>query len=186
MTKAKKITIFICLAVVFNLLVLYFGLCIDASSYKPGINGFTATNGMIKMLVSGKDYVKVGEDRYIFRKDGLKPLFENEYDSYSLHDWYVSNPDAENDIEEYIEKYGCDSSICKVSYVDKNGEKLRGVTLSVWGCSSGFHSVYFIPYVEGEYYSEANKGIEFAALVSVGIAATITITAAIVVFKKRK
>ena len=186
MTKAKKITIFICSAVVFNLLVLYIGLCLDASSYKPGINGFTATNGMIKLLVSGKDYVKVGEDRYIFRKDGLKPLFENEYDSYSLHDWYVSSPDAENNIEEYIKKCGSNTSIFKVSYVIKNGVKLRGVTLSVWSSSSGFHSVYFIPYAKGEYYNDPNKGIEFAALVSGGIAATITIAAAIVVFKKRK
>jgi translation elongation factor EF-G len=93
---------------------------------------------------------------------------------------------AENNIEEYIEKYGSNTSIFKVSYVIKNGVKLRGVTLSVWSSSSGFHSVYFIPYAKGEYYGEANKGIEFAALVSVGIAATITIASAIVVFKKRK
>lgn len=186
MTKTKKITIFICSAVIFNLLILYIGLCLDALSYKPGINGFTATNGMIKLLVSGKDYVKVGEDRYIFRESEIKQLFEKEYDSYSLHDWYISNFESAKNIEQYIEKYGSNTSIFKVSYVIKNGVKLRGVTLSVWSSSSGFHSVYFIPYAKGEYYSEANKGIEFAALVSVGIAATITIAAAIVVFKKRK
>ncbi len=186
MTKAKKITIFICSAVIFNLLALYFGLCLDATSYKPGMDGFMVTNGMIKLLASGKDYVKVGEDRYIFRESGLNQLFEEEYDSYSLHDWYISHPESEKDIEQYIEKYGYVTSIFKVSYVDKNGEKLRGVSLSVWGSLSGFSSVYFIPYVEGEYYSEPDKGIEFAALIFSGIAVAVTIASAIVLFKKER
>ena len=59
-----KIIVISCILIVLGIVsYLFLGIISD----KPGMDGFAVTNGMIRMLISGKDYVKVGENRYLFR-----------------------------------------------------------------------------------------------------------------------
>lgn len=116
------------------------------------MNGFTVTNGMIKMLITGKNYIKVGEDRYLYRKGSLEEIIENEYDSHTyISDWlrymeeyYGKVPD----LEDFYSPYHNESELLKVSLVIKNGEKLKGHGVHVWQPLVNTYAVYYAPYEE--------------------------------------
>ena len=83
MTKAKKIILIVCLAVVALIVLAYLSVVIyyQCSYYK--VNGFEMVNSMIYLTVTDKDYVDLGGERYIVKEGGAQSLLDNEFDSYS-------------------------------------------------------------------------------------------------------
>ena len=83
MTKAKRIILFVCLAIVALIVLAYLSVVIyyQCSYYK--VNGFEIVNSMIYLTVTDKDYVDLGDEKYIVKRDGAQSLLDNEFDSYS-------------------------------------------------------------------------------------------------------
>ena len=83
MTKAKKIILIVCLAIVALIVLAYLSVVIyyQCSYYK--VNGFEMVNSMIYLTVTDKDYVDLGGERYIVKEGGAQSLLDNEFDSYS-------------------------------------------------------------------------------------------------------
>lgn len=133
--KTKKIIIIVASTLIGLLLMGY--ILLGSFSTKPGMNGFTVTNGMIRLLLSGEDYIKVGEDRYLYRSGSLHKIVEEEYDSYRINDTY--HFDTED-----LSKLG-DSTVQKIVLVEKGGQQLKCKGVHVWeeGLLSGY-SAYFV------------------------------------------
>ncbi len=150
MSKSKKITIIIISVFVGILLLAYISLCLVSA--KPGMNGLTVTNGMFRLLTSGKDYIKVGEDCYLYHAETLGKIIENEYEGYTYIDDYIKMYQAENqeipDLEEFYSGYHNESELLKVSLVIKDGKKLKGHGVQVWQPLTDTYSVYYAPYEE--------------------------------------
>ena len=83
MTKAKRIILFVCLAIVALIVLAYLSVVIyyQCSYYK--VNGFEIVNSMIYLTVTDKDYVDLGGERYIVKEGGAQSLLDNEFDSYT-------------------------------------------------------------------------------------------------------
>ena len=117
MTKAKKIILIVCLAIVALIVLAYLGVVIhyQISYYK--VNGFEIVNSMIYLTVTDKDYVDLGGERYIVKEGGAQSLVTNEFESYSSY--------AIRDIE-YGEKENfkmLDSEYLKGLEAEKDGVK---------------------------------------------------------------
>lgn len=139
MTKRKKVCIIIA-TVLISVTLVYLSVCLFSA--KPGINGFAVTNGMIKMLVTDADYVKIGENKYIYREFALSKVIINEYDSYELSENDPRKSIPGYDIE-YLEKYGN----LWLPIVYKDGRKLMAESAAVWKRTFyGFFYLYYKPY----------------------------------------
>ena len=119
------------------------------------MNGFSVTNGMIKLLITGKDYIKVGEDRYLYREGSLGKIIKNEYDEYTYIKNYIEMHQRNNeevpDLEDfYSPSFHNESELLKVSLVIKNGKKLKGHGVRVWQPLTDSCSIYFSPYEEAK------------------------------------
>lgn len=155
MKKTTKI-ILICVSILLSFLLTVY-LFLGFMSEKPGINGFAVTNGMIELFISGEDYVKVGEHRYLYRFGSLGTLIENEYDSYDVKKdrigefelgFEYSHPLPE--LGHYYAKdgkYG-DHYLLKLAFVLKDGNSYDPGGVQVWGPMTDVYSVYFKPYDE--------------------------------------
>ena len=135
MVNAKKIIICIISTFIGLLLVAY--LLLGVFWDKPGIDGFSVLHGAVRLNITGEDYVKVGEDRYLFRKGKFQELLETEYSSYSYTDYikYYDEPLTETDL-------------FKVCLVKKGDEVLKPKGVNVGILVKGVHSAYFAPYEE--------------------------------------
>ncbi|MBQ8606045.1 MAG: hypothetical protein IJ408_04850 [Clostridia bacterium] len=131
MTKPKKIIISV-VAIVFVLVLLAY-LFLGFALKKPGINGFEVTNAMIYLVVSGKEYVKVKENKYIYKTDSFINMIENEYDSYRC---LLPDFNENHELPEY--------EIFKHTLVSKDGKELKGVGVQVF--NENYHSVDFRTY----------------------------------------
>ncbi len=136
--KAKKYIIIATSVLVGLLLLAYVALGIY--SVKPGMNGFTVTNGMIRLVVTGKDYVKVGENKYLYREGSLHKIILNEYDSYRLLEVWQPEYDHLSEVNE--------SGLLKAGIVSKDGQEFKGKGNGVWGGLIDAYSVFYIPYEE--------------------------------------
>ncbi len=138
MSKNKIIIISI-ISVVIIMILGYLYLC--HMSAKPGISGAVAVNGTVELVLSRGDYVKVGDDRYIFKTGKLSEIIKNEYDSYTLENKDILLQDSEtiDDLDT--------QPLLKSVTVTKDGNDYRGVGVSVWSSIFGgkYHSVYFKP-----------------------------------------
>ncbi len=130
--KAKKYIIIATSVLVGLLLLAYVALGIY--SVKPGMNGFTVTNGTIRLVVTGKDYVKVGENRYLYREGSLHKIILNEYDSYRL----LWQPEYD-----HLSKVD-ETGLFKYVIVSKDGQEFKGTGNGVWGIDA--RSIFYIPY----------------------------------------
>jgi len=132
MNKTKKILLISFSAVIGFLLLLY--LLLGCFMKKPGMNGFTVTNGMIRLLLTDRDYVQVGENRYLFQKGCLSTLIETEYDSVRFKEEYEGLSEMD------------ENSLFKAAIVSKDGREydLKGV--KVWDGKA--RSAYFKPFSE--------------------------------------
>ncbi len=133
MTKAKKITFCIILAVILLFVLGYAYLC--HMSAKPGISGVNTINGMIRLVLSDNDYVKVGDDRYLFKNGKLDELIKAEYDSYDIDKKIQFDPIESLDTQMIM--YGVT--------VTRGADNYRPVGVTVWSSifSDKYHSVYF-------------------------------------------
>ena len=142
-----KIIVISCILIVLGIVsYLFLGIISD----KPGMDGFAVTNGMIRMLISGKDYVKVGENRYLFRGGKLGEIMQNEYDSYDYMDYYVGGAYKRPlNLDDFEDDFSNDSMLLKVAVVSKNGEQFKGGGVNVWNpLVKNCYSVYYYPYSE--------------------------------------
>ena len=117
MTKAKKIILIVCLAIVALIVLAYLGVVIhyQISYYK--VNGFEIVNSMIYLTVTDKDYVDLGGERYIVKEGGAQSLLANEFDSYTSH--FTQFKDDYKNIRLY------DSDYFKGLKAEKNGIKYQ-------------------------------------------------------------
>ena len=115
MTKAKKIILIVCLAVVALIVLAYLSVVIyyQCSYYK--VNGFEMVNSMIYLTVTDKDYVDLGGERYIVKEGGAQSLLDNEFDSYTSH--FTQFEDSYKNIKIY------DGDYFKGLKAEKNGVK---------------------------------------------------------------
>lgn len=134
--KAKKYIIIAISVLVGLFLLAYVASCI--LSVKPGMNGFTVTNGMIRLVVTGKDYVKVDENKYLYRGGSLHEIILNEYDSYRLLEVWQPEYDHLSEVKE--------SGLLKVGIVSKDGQEFKGKGNQVWDELIDAYSVVYIPY----------------------------------------
>ena len=113
---------------------------------------------MIELFISGEDYVKVGEHRYLYRFGSLGTLIENEYDSYDVKKDRIGEfegcgfeySDPLPELEHYYAKdgkYG-DHYLLKLVFVLKDGKLYDPSGVQVWGPMTDVQSVYFKPYDE--------------------------------------
>ena len=91
MTKRKKIIISIVSVFVGMVLLVY--MAFGFLSRKSGINGFSVTNGMIYLLVTGKDCVKVKQGGYLYKAGELKNIILQNYDDWWRVDGYYQSID---------------------------------------------------------------------------------------------
>ncbi len=144
MSKVKKMAI-ICISAFAGLILLIY-LFLGFVSVKPGMGGFAVTNGMIRLLISDKDYVKVGENKYLFKDESFHKIVEAEYDSYRFE---KSWPEEERQppLDEIYE-----TSLIKACLVSKDGQEYKAATNGVWGSLFGLNGMYysacFKPYEE--------------------------------------
>ena len=82
MTKAKRIILFVCLAVVALIVLAYLGVVILYQNSYNGVNGFEIVNGVIYLTVTDKDYVDLGGERYILKTGYAESFVTNEFDSF--------------------------------------------------------------------------------------------------------
>ncbi len=134
--KAKKYIIIAISVLVGLFLLVYVAFCI--LSVKPGMNGFTVTNGMIRLVVTGKDYVKVDENKYLYRGGSLHEIILNEYDSYRLLEVWQPEYDHLSEVDE--------SGLLKVGIVSKDGQEFKGKGNQVWDELIDAYSVFYTPY----------------------------------------
>ena len=115
MTKAKKIILIVCLAVVALIVLAYLSVVIyyQCSYYK--VNGFEMVNSMIYLTVTDKDYVDLGGERYIVKEGGAQSLLDNEFDSYTSY--FTQFEDSYKNIKIY------DGEYFKGLKAEKNGVK---------------------------------------------------------------
>ncbi len=115
MTKAKKIILIVCLAVVALIVLAYLSVVIyyQCSYYK--VNGFEMVNSMIYLTVTDKDYVDLGGERYIVKEGGAQSLLDNEFDSYTSY--FTQFEDSYKNIKIY------DGDYFKGLKAEKNGVK---------------------------------------------------------------
>ena len=92
MTKAKKIILIVCLAVVALIVLAYLSVVIyyQCSYYK--VNGFEMVNSMIYLTVTDKDYVDLGGERYILKTGYAESFVTNEFDSF-VSNYMLNNVD---------------------------------------------------------------------------------------------
>ncbi len=84
MTKAKKIILIVCLAIVAIVVTAYLGAVFwYYYAFNNAVSGFEIVNSMIYLTVTDKDYVDLGDEKYIVKRDGVQSLVTNEFDSYS-------------------------------------------------------------------------------------------------------
>lgn len=122
--------------------VILFYLAVGFLGGKPGMNGFEVTNGVVRMMVTGQDYVRVRENRYLYKPGNLSQLIENEYDSFRFDEDKYKSP-YDNFAEED------ESTILKVGIVSKNGQdfEAHGVEVGIWSAITGksIQSLYYAP-----------------------------------------
>lgn len=116
MVNAKKIVIWIISTFIGLLLVAY--LLLGFFWDKPGIDGFSVLHGVVRLNITGEDYVKVGEDRYLFRNGEFQKLLETEYSSYFYADYYTDH------IEHYDEPL-TEFDLFKVCLVKKDDTMVK-------------------------------------------------------------
>ena len=138
MTKVKK-TIYILLSIFLGIALVFY-LFIGFFLKRPGVNGFMIMHGMTEIVLTNKDYVKVGDDRYLYRDGSLRHIIENEYDTYSFLD-NIAPPYNELDYY-YTDKYG-ESILFKGCRVYKDGKKLMPITMGIFETS--VNTAYFVP-----------------------------------------
>ena len=63
MTRAKKIILIVCLAIVALIVLAYLSVVILYQNSYNGVNGFEIVNSMIYLTVTDKDYVDLGGER---------------------------------------------------------------------------------------------------------------------------
>ena len=146
MSKVMKTALGIIIGVVGVLLLAYVVLC--CMSAKPGMNGFTVTNGMIRLLVSGEDYIELGEDRYLYKAGSLGLIIENEYDSYLFtNEGYRYEKMVGQELTiEYFYRENYESGLLKLSLVTKNDKVLKGSGVNVWSwLVNDVNSLYYSP-----------------------------------------
>ena len=118
MTKAKKIILIVCLAIVAIVVTAYLGAVFwYYYAFNNAVSGFEIVNSMIYLTVTDKDYVDLGGERYIVKEGGAQSLVTNEFESYSSY--------AIRDIE-YDEKENfkmLDSEYLKGLEAEKDGVK---------------------------------------------------------------
>ena len=118
MTKAKKIILIVCLAIVAIVVTAYLGAVFwYYYAFNNAVSGFEIVNSMIYLTVTDKDYVDLGGERYIVKEGGAQSLVTNEFESYSSY--------AIRDIE-YGEKENfkmLDSEYLKGLEAEKDGVK---------------------------------------------------------------
>lgn len=149
MLKLKKTVIWIFSIILSLVIIAYVGLSLLSS--KPGMNGFQVTNNMIKLLVSGKDYIKVKENCYLCREGFLDEIVFNDFDSFRFIKHY-----GPIEPEEVSKMYWTD--VAKGIIAQKNNIEYRTGVPSVWSpFVNGIHSVYFKPYTEWYYMNLPNK-----------------------------
>ena len=143
MTKRKKIIISIVAVILAMILCCYLFLCLFSA--KSGMHGYQVTNAMIYLLLTDKDCVKVGEDRYIYKEGQLGNIIDENFDlSWSggrapTEDTYVNEDD--------FEAYAHDGRVTR-------GEKIYSVSYqTVWQPLSDrffgvdYYATYFKPYM---------------------------------------
>ena len=130
----KKIIICVISAFVVVAAIGYAYLCY--MSEKPGISGSDTINGMVRLILSDADYVKVGDDRYLFKNGTLDELIKIEYDSYTLDENLFGT----------LETLDTQSIMYAVTTA-RGADKYRPVGVTVWSSIFGdkYHSVYFKP-----------------------------------------
>lgn len=134
------------------ILLLYLLVCLLSGT--AGVNGFSVTNGMIYLFVTGKDYLQVGENRYIVEQEGIRTLcidlLAEKYDSYSFaenatfslspHDPKIEEEYRKRDISEMH------GSRLRGLRFQKEGQMYRGNYEEVWKRSFyGYYAVSFEP-----------------------------------------
>ena len=115
MTKAKKIILIVCLAIVALIVLAYLSVVICYQNSYNGVNGFEIVNSVIYLTVTDKDYVDLGGERYIVKEGGAQSLLANEFDSYTSH--FTQFKDDYKNIRLY------DSDYFKELKAEKNGVK---------------------------------------------------------------
>ena len=73
------------------ILLLYLLVCLLSGT--AGVNGFSVTNGMIYLLVTGKDCVKVKQGGYLYKAGELKNIILQNYDDWWRVDGYYQSID---------------------------------------------------------------------------------------------
>ena len=92
MTKAKRIILFVCLAVVALIVLAYLSVVILYQNSYNGVNGFEIVNGVIYLTVTDKDYVDLGGERYILKTGYAESFVTNEFDSF-VSNYMLNNVD---------------------------------------------------------------------------------------------
>ncbi len=135
MSKHKKVII--CAISVFVIIMILGYLYLCHMSAKPGINGAVVVNGMAELVLSRGDYVKVGDDKYLFKNGKLDELIKAEYDSYAIDK--TLQLDSIESLDTQMIMYGVT--------VTRGADNYRPVGVTVWSSifSDKYHSVYFKP-----------------------------------------
>lgn len=135
MSKRKKVIV--CAISVFVIIMISGYLYLCHMSAKPGIDGSDTIIGMLKLIMSDSDYVKVGDDRYLFKSGKLDELIKAEYDSYAIDK--TLQLDSIESLDTQMIMYGVT--------VTRGAENYRPVGVTVWSgiFSDKYHSVYFKP-----------------------------------------
>ena len=122
-------------------------LVLGFASTKVGISGFAVTNGMIRLLISDKDYVRVGKHKYLCKKESVHKIVEAEYDSYRFRKDTLSEEEKLLPLDEIYE-----TSLIKTCIVSKDGQEYKAATNGVWGnlfdLNGIYYAVHFKPYDE--------------------------------------
>ena len=116
MTKAKKIILIVCLAIVAIVVTAYLGAVFwYYYAFNNAVSGFEIVNSMIYLTVTDKDYVDLGGERYIVKEGGAQSLLDNEFDSYTSY--FTQFEDSYKNIKIY------DGDYFKGLKAEKNGVK---------------------------------------------------------------
>ena len=145
MKKGKKV-ILICVSALLSIFLSAY-LVLGFASAKVGISGFAVTNGMIRLLISDKDYVRVGKHKYLFKEESFHKIVEAEYDSYRFRKNTLSEEEMLLPLDEIYE-----TSMIKTCIVSKDGQEYKAATNGVWSGSFDLNGIYyalhFRPYEE--------------------------------------
>ncbi len=138
MVNAKKIVIWIVSTFIGFLLLAY--LLLGFFWGKPGMDGFTVIHGVIRLHATGEDYVKVGENKYLYQDGTLYKIIENEYESYRFLIEYDPTGKQLSDLN--------DSTLYKEVIVSKDGKDFEAKGVNVGLLGDGVNSLYYVPYEE--------------------------------------